>query len=70
MLSAVARVSERLIYEQQLSEYFQENNFLTKYQSGFRKFHSTFTSMLKTTNDCYRQGTIYWGSLFPSQKGL
>ena len=29
MLSAVARVFERLIYEQ-LSEYFQENNFLTK----------------------------------------
>ena len=50
MLSAVARVFERLIYEQ-LSEYFQENNFLTKYQSGFRKFHSTVTSMLKTTND-------------------
>ena len=38
MLSAVARVFERLIYEQ-LSEYFQENNFLIKYQSGFRKFH-------------------------------
>ena len=50
MLSAVARVFERLIYEQ-LSEYFQENNFLTKYQSGFRKFYSTVTSMLKTTND-------------------
>ena len=51
MLSAVARAFERLIYEQ-LSECFQENNFLTKYQSGFRKFHSTVTSMLKkTTND-------------------
>ena len=50
MLSAVARVFERLIYEQ-LSEYFQENNFLTKYQSGFRKFQSTVTSMLKITND-------------------
>ena len=32
-------------------EYFQENNFFTKCQSGFRKFHSTVTSMLKTTND-------------------
>ena len=50
MLSAVARVFECLIYEQ-LSEYFQENNFLTKDQSGLRKFHSTVTSMLKTTND-------------------
>ena len=50
MLSAVARVFECLIYTQ-LSKYFQENNFFTKYQSGFRKFHSTVTSMLKTTND-------------------
>ena len=50
MLSAVARVFERLIYEQ-LPEYFQEYNFLIKYQSGFRTFHSTVTSMLKTTND-------------------
>ena len=50
MLSAVARVFERLIYEQ-LSEYFQENNFVTKYQSGFRKFHSAVMPTLKTTND-------------------
>ena len=32
-------------------EYFQENNFLTKYQPGFGKFHPTVTSMLKVTND-------------------
>ena len=32
-------------------EYFQENNFFTKCQSGFRKFHSTVTSLLKITND-------------------
>ena len=50
MLSAVARVFEHLIYEQ-LSIYFQDNNLSTKYQSGFRKFHSTVTSMLKTTNN-------------------
>ena len=30
LLSAVARVFEHLVYEQ-LSEYFQENNFFTKY---------------------------------------
>ena len=46
MLSAAGRVFEHLIYE-----YFQENNFLTKYQSGFRKFHSAVTSMLETTNN-------------------
>ena len=49
MLSAVARVFERLYHE--LSEYFRENDFLTKYQSGFRKFHSAVTSKLKTTID-------------------
>ena len=59
MLLAVARVLERLIYEQ-LSEYVQENNFLTKYPSSFRKFHLTVTSILKTTND--------W--LFNMDKGL
>ena len=50
ILPAVARAFERLIYEQ-LSEYFEEDNFLTKYQSGFRKLHSTVMLMFKTTND-------------------
>ena len=46
MLSAVARVFERLKLRTTVL-IFQENNFLTKYQSGFKKFHSTVTSMLK-----------------------
>ena len=50
MLSAAVRGFEHLIYEQ-LSKYFQENNFSTKYQSGFRKLDSTVKSMLKATND-------------------
>ena len=45
-----ARVFERLIYEQ-LSEYLEENNYLSKYQSGFQKFHSTIKALLKSTND-------------------
>ena len=49
MLSTVPRVFERSVYEQ-LPEYFQENNFLTKYQLSFRKFHIDIMSMLKTTN--------------------
>ena len=73
ILSAVARVFERLIYEQ-LSEYFQENNFLTNYQSGFRKLHSTVMSILETTNDWLLNTDkgLYTGvvNLFRSRKGL
>ncbi len=50
ILSTVARVFERLIYDQ-LSSYMEKNKYLSKYQSGFRKFHSTITSMLKNAND-------------------
>ena len=51
MLSAVARVFDRLVHDQ-LSDYLERNNyFLTKYQSGVRKFHSTVTALLKTSNN-------------------
>ena len=50
MLSAVARVFEQLVYDQ-LSDNLERNNFLTKYQSGYRKFHFIVTAMLKTSND-------------------
>ena len=49
VLSTVARVFEKIVYEQ-LYDYFEKNRFLTKYQSGFRRFHSTVTAMLKNTN--------------------
>ena len=48
VLSTLARVFERLIYNQ-LSNYFESNGYLTKCQSGFRKFHSTVTAILKKT---------------------
>ena len=50
VLSTLARVFERLIYNQ-LSNYFESNGYLTKCQYGFRKFHSTVTAILKNSND-------------------
>ena len=53
VLFVVARVFERLTYDQ-LPAYIEKHNFLSKYQSGFRKFHSTVTDMLQNTDDpCY-----------------
>ena len=46
----MARVFERLVYDQ-LSSYMDKNKYLSKYQSGFRKCHSTVTSMLRNSND-------------------
>ena len=50
ILSTVARVFERLVYDQ-LSSYMEKNKYLSKYQFGFRKFHSTVTSILRNSND-------------------
>ena len=50
VLSTVARVFERLVYDQ-LSYFMEQNKYLLQYQSGFRKFHSTITAMLKNSND-------------------
>ena len=50
VLSTVAGVVERLVYYQ-LSYFMEQNKYLSQDQSGFRKFHSTITAMLKTSND-------------------
>ena len=50
ILSSVARVIEKLIYDQ-LYHYFSSNNFLGKQQWGFRKMHSTVFSSQSTTNN-------------------
>ncbi|CAD6222023.1 GSCOCG00005289001-RA-CDS, partial [Cotesia congregata] len=39
------------IIANQVVEYLEENNLLDKYQSGFRKFHSTQSALLKVTED-------------------
>ena len=49
VLSTLAKVSDKIVYER-LYDYFEKNRFLTKYQSGFRRIHSTVAAMLKNTN--------------------
>lgn len=52
IISAIAKVFERIVYNQ-LNNYLSTNNLLTKYQSGFRQLHSTVTALLDATNDWY-----------------
>jgi hypothetical protein len=49
VLSAVAKIFEKLI-SHQLSNYLESNKILVNQQSGFRKKHSTETSLLSVTN--------------------
>ena len=44
VLPVVSKVYERLIHNQ-LASYFDENNLLCRFQSGFRKKHSTETAV-------------------------
>ena len=50
VLSTVARVFERLV-DDELSYFMEQNKYLLQCQSGFRKFRSTITAMLKNSND-------------------
>ena len=50
VISGIAKVFERIIYNQ-LSSYLSENNILSQYQSGFRSFHSTMTALLEATDN-------------------
>ena len=52
VLPVVARLFEKLIYEQ-LYSYLNENNLLFSVQSGFRSHHSVLTSLLHCTNNWY-----------------
>ena len=49
VLSNVAKILEKIVYNQLIS-YINENNILTNRQFSFRKSHSTTTSLLKSTN--------------------
>ena len=49
VLPTIARVFERLVYEQMYA-CFTENNLIQPRQSGFRSLHSTVTALLDMTN--------------------
>ena len=61
VLPVVAKIQEKLIYDQQ-NGYLIENDIVVKEQSGFRKTHSTETCLLKSTNvdNEYGQRHNYW----------
>ena len=48
VLSAIAKVFERIVFNQ-FYTYLNQNNLLSKFQSGFRPFHSTATALGATT---------------------
>ena len=50
VLPTLARIFERLVYDQ-LANYLERNKYLTKYQSGFCKFHSTVTAKVRNSED-------------------
>ena len=57
VISAVAKVFERIIYDQ-IYAYLSEHEILSKSPSGFRSIHSTVTALLEATDnwafDIYR----------------
>ena len=52
VLSAVAKILESVI-SKQLETYLEENGVITEHQAGFRRQHSTQTSLLNVTNQWY-----------------
>ena len=52
ILPSISKVFEKILYEQ-LYEYLTANNLLSKHQFGFKRFHSTMTTLLDCTNVWY-----------------
>uniref|UniRef100_A0A9J8BQG6 Reverse transcriptase domain-containing protein n=1 Tax=Cyprinus carpio carpio TaxID=630221 RepID=A0A9J8BQG6_CYPCA len=52
IINSVVKVFEKIIFNQ-LSDYLSVNNLLTQCQSGFRKYFSTTTALLKFSNDIF-----------------
>ena len=52
ILPVISKIMERLLYDQ-LYDYLTKNEILSDNQFGFRKFHSTATSLLDSTNSWY-----------------
>ena len=53
VLPVVSRLFEKLVFNQ-LYLYLNDNCLINSSQSGFRKFHSTITCLLKNTDDWYK----------------
>ena len=49
MISVVAKVFERIVYDQ-LYPCLEEHDIICKYQSGFHAIHSTVTALLEATD--------------------
>ena len=49
IIPAVAKVFERIIYDQ-FFKYLNDNDLLVNCQSGFRSLHSTLTSLIEASN--------------------
>ena len=43
---------ERILYDQ-IYEFFDQQNLFSKHQFGFRRYHSTTTTLLDCTNEWY-----------------
>ena len=49
VIPTVSKIYEKIIYDQ-LYDYLNTNNLLTRFQSGFRSFHSTLIAFFEETN--------------------
>jgi retron-type reverse transcriptase len=52
ILPVVSKLVERILYDQ-MFEYLNRENLLSKHQFGFRPYHSTTTTLLDCTNEWY-----------------
>ena len=65
ILPSVSKVLEKLV-QVQLAEYLKSNSILSEAQSGFRKYHSTMSALVKVTDDWLTSMDhgLYTGAVF------